>query len=199
MQEHEQLTGEQPGNGTPEVTITQRPLDAGLEFDDDFSEDLLDDGDDEDTSEWTTTALDDFEDDDEDEDDYADERFDNLIDLAGQAGAVMAAPPSETDERLRRLEAAAAELAAAEVTREGRRIRRKVTAATTGAGAAGFIPILLQMVDVLALDPTVAATVTASASLIGAFAAGWFTPERQPPLPNSTAQQLLGLAAQPPR
>ena len=40
--------------------------------------------------------------------------------------------------------------------------------------------------------------VAAGASLIGAFAAGWLTPERQPPLPNSTAQQLLGLA-EPPR
>jgi hypothetical protein len=195
MPEHEQLTGDQPGNGAPEITVTQRP--PVTEFDDDFAEDLLDDGADEaDTSAWTAPALDDDYDD-EDDDDYEDERFENLIDFAGQAGAVLAAPPSETDERLRRLEAAAAELAAAEVTREGRRVRRKVTAATTGAGAAGFIPILLQMVDVLALDPTIAATVAASASLIGAFAAGWFTPERQPPLPNSTAQELLRLSPPP--
>jgi hypothetical protein len=198
MQEHEQVTGEQPGNGAPEITITQRPPDAGLEFDDDFAEDLLDDGE-EDTSEWTATALDDYEDEDEDEvDDYEDDRFANLIDIAGQAGAVLSAPPSETDERLRRLEAAAAELAAAEVNREGKRVRRKVTAATAGAGAAGFIPIVLQLTDALALDPTIAATVAACASLVGAFAAGWFTPERQPPLPNSTAQELLTLA-KPPR
>jgi hypothetical protein len=192
MPEHEQLAGEQPGNGAPEITITQRP--PATEFDDDFAEELLDDGaGEEDTSNWTAALDDGYEDDVE----YEDERFENLIDFAGQAGAVLSAPPSETDERLRRLEAAAAELAAAEVTREGRRVRRKVTAATTGAGAAGFIPILLQMVDVLALDPTIAATVAASASLIGAFAAGWFTPERQPPLPNSTAQELLRLSPPP--
>ncbi|HEX6023706.1 MAG TPA: hypothetical protein VFZ00_17060, partial [Solirubrobacter sp.] len=99
----------------------------------------------------------------------------------------------ETEERLRRLEAAAAELAAAEVIREGRRVRRKVAASTTGAGAAGFIPIVLQMADVLALDPTIAATVAACASLVGAFAAGWITPERQPPLATPTAQDLLRL------
>jgi hypothetical protein len=190
MQEHEQPTGEQTPNGGPEITVTQRPPGAGLDFDDDFAEDLLDDGDgDEDTSEWTATALDGYEDDEADEDD--EDRFENLIELAGQAGAVLSAPPSETDERLRRLEAAAAELAAAEVNREGRRVRRKVTAAPTGAGAAGFIPILLQLVDAYSLDPTIGMAVAAIASLAGAFAGGWLTPERTPPLPQAAAHDLL--------
>ena len=73
-------------------------------------------------------------------------------------------------------------------------MRRKVTASTTGAGAAGFIPILLQMTDVYSLRREVAMAVAAGASLLGAFTAGWLTPERQPPLPNSIAQQLLGIA-----
>ena len=145
---------------------------------------------------------DDGEDDDEgafdDIDGVGDPAFDALIGIAGQAGALMSAPSSETDERLRRLETAARELAAAEVTRESRKVRRKVTASTTGAGAAGFIPILLQMTDVYSLKPEVAMAVAAGASLLGAFAAGWLTPERQPPLPNAIAQQLLGIA-EPPR
>jgi hypothetical protein len=72
-------------------------------------------------------------------------------------------------------------------------VKRKVTAATTGAGAAGFIPILLEMTDAYSLDPTVGMAVAAIASLIGAFAGGWLTPERTPPLPNATAQDLLKL------
>jgi hypothetical protein len=190
---------------TPEITVTQLPPDAGLDLLVDDSEDLLE--------EWSVPEaedelldVDDEEEDDEDEDDdeaafddiEGDPSFDALIGIAGQAGALMSAPSSETDERLRRLEAAARELAAAEVTRESRKVRRKVTASTTGAGAAGFIPILLQMTDVYSLKPEVAMAVAAGASLIGAFAAGWLTPERQPPLPNATAQQLLGLA-EPPR
>ncbi len=191
---------------TPEITVTQLPPDAGLDLLTDDSEDLLE--------EWSVPEaedeqldVDDEEDDDDEDDDEAtfddidgvgDPAFDALIGIAGQAGALMSAPSSETDERLRRLEAAARELAAAEVTRESRKVRRKVTASTTGAGAAGFIPILLQMTDVYSLKPEVAMAVAAGASLLGAFAAGWLTPERQPPLPNSIAQQLLGIA-EPPR
>ena len=195
MPEHEQ---------TPEITVTQLPPDAGLDLLVDDSEDLLE--------EWSVPEAEDEQldvdeeeaDDDEDDDEAAfddiegDPSFDALIGIAGQAGALMSAPSSETDERLRRLEAAARELAAAEVTRESRKVRRKVTASTTGAGAAGFIPILLQMTDVYSLKPEVAMAVAAGASLLGAFAAGWLTPERQPPLPNSIAQQLLGIA-EPPR
>ena len=215
MQEHEQTAGEQPGNGTPEnAIVTQLPPDAGLDLLLDDSEDLLED-DAYDTTQWSVAEPDDEqlsldddeeeEDDDEDDDEDAyddidgvgDPSFDALIGIAGQAGALMSAPSSETDERLRRLEAAARELAAAEVTRESRKVRRKVTASTTGAGAAGFIPILLQMTDVYSLKPEIAMAVAAGASLLGAFAAGWLTPERQPPLPNETAQQLLMLSGPP--
>ena len=198
MPEHEQ---------TPEITVTQLAPDAALDLLVDDSDDLLEDGT-YDTTEWSVPEVDDEqlavedeeEDDDSDDDEDAfddiagDPTFDALIGIAGQAGALMSAPSSETDERLRRLESAARELAAAEVTRESRKVRRKVTASTTGAGAAGFIPILLQMTDVYSLKPEIAMAVAAGASLLGAFAAGWLTPERQPPLPNSTAQELLMLA-----
>ncbi len=217
MQEHEQTAGEQPGNGTPEnVTVTQFPPDAGLDLLLDDSEDLLED-DAYDATQWSVAQPDDeqlaLDDDEEEEDDEEDDdedayddidgvgdpSFDALIGIAGQAGALMSAPSSETDERLRRLEAAARELAAAEVTRESRKVRRKVTASTTGAGAAGFIPLLLQMTDVYSLKPEIAMAVAAGASLLGAFAAGWLTPERQPPLPDATAQQLLLLSRESPR
>ena len=121
---------------TPEITVTQLPPDAGLDLLTDDSEDLLE--------EWSVPEaedeqldVDDEEDDDDEDDDedafddidgVGDPAFDALIGIAGQAGALMSAPSSETDERLRRLEAAARELAAAEVTRESRKVRRKVTA-----------------------------------------------------------------------
>ena len=204
----------QENEKTPEITVSQLPPDAGLDLLVDDSEDLLDDGT-YDTTQWSVPeavdeqlALDDEDEEDDDEGDdedayddidglIGDPAFDALVGIAGQAGALMSAPSSETDERLRRLEAAARELAAAEVTRESRKVRRKVTASTTGAGAAGFIPILLQMTDVYSLKPEIAMAVAAGASLLGAFAAGWLTPERQPPLPNATAQELLMLSGPP--
>jgi hypothetical protein len=109
------------------------------------------------------------------------------------APAAAATAPTAADERLRRLEAAAAALAAAEVTRESKRVRRKVSAATTGAGAIGFIPILLQLVGALDLSPEMAATVSTVAASVGAFAVGFITPERQPPLPDPDAHALLAL------
>ena len=199
---------------TPEITVTQLPPDAGLDLLVDDSDDLLEDGAYA-TTDWTVPEIDDeqlaLDDEDEEDDDEGDDEdayddiegligdpaFDALVGIAGQAGALMSAPSSETDERLRRLEAAARELAAAEVNRESRKVRRKVTASTTGAGAAGFIPILLQMTDVYSLKPEVAMAVAAGASLLGAFAAGWLTPERQPPLPNAIAQELLTLSGPP--
>jgi len=95
--------------------------------------------------------------------------------------------------RVARLEAAARELAAAEVTREQRRVQRKVGAATTGAGAVGFLPILLQLAGAIDLPPELAATASTLAAIVGAFAAGWVTPEREPPLPPSSAHALLDL------
>jgi hypothetical protein len=104
--------------------------------------------------------------------------------------------PDATDARLAKLEAAARELAAAELTRESRRLKRKVAAATTGAGATGFIPVLLQLLGVYNLDPEIAAALSTVASLIGAFAAGWITPERTPPLPAASAHALLDLGGE---
>ena len=63
MQEHEQTAGVQPGNGTPEVTVTQLPPDAGLDLRFDDSEDLLEDDDTMtaayDTTDWTVPEADD--------------------------------------------------------------------------------------------------------------------------------------------
>jgi hypothetical protein len=99
----------------------------------------------------------------------------------------------DLEARIAQLEAAARELAAAEITREGRRMRRKVGAATTGAGAIGFLPILLQLAGAIDLPPALAATASTVAAIVGAFAAGWATPEREPPLPPSSAHALLDL------
>jgi len=112
-------------------------------------------------------------------------------DLLGAAGPA-ALPATLPEERLARLEAAARALTQAELGREQGRVRRKVTAATTGAGAIGFIPILLQLVDVLHLKPELAATASTVAAILGAFAAGWVTPEREPVVAGTpAAQQLL--------
>ena len=99
----------------------------------------------------------------------------------------------DLEARLAKLEAAARELAAAEITREGRRVRRKVSAATTGAGAIGFLPILLQLAGAIDLPPALAATASTLAAIVGAFTAGWATPEREPPLPPTSAHALLDL------
>jgi hypothetical protein len=68
---------------------------------------------------------------------------------------------------------------------EAARVKRKVVASTTGAGAAGFIPLLLQLVDALSLSPQVAATVTAAVAALGALVAGYLTPDRPPVLPGA--------------
>ena len=80
---------------------------------------------------------------------------------------------------------------------EAARVRRKVVASTTGAGAAGFIPLLLQLVDALRLSPQVAATVTTAVAALGALVAGYFTPDRAPvlpPSPHSVAAPALDVA-----
>jgi len=159
----------QPTNPVENATITQAgSFDALLD-----PEDLLD----------APLFQDEFIDDDDDDDIVA-------------APPVLAPAPAMSDDtaaRLAKLEAAARELAAAEMTREGRRTKRKVVAATTGAGATGFLPLLLQLLGVYDLDPAIAATLSTVASLIGAFAAGWVTPERTPPLPDASAHSLLGI------
>jgi hypothetical protein len=128
-------------------------------------------------------------DDDDDDDDF-------LVDEASFAGPVAEVGelgPDSIEERVARLETAAQTLAAAEVTREGRKVRRKVIAGTTGATTVGFVPILLELVGAINLDPELAATAATVAAAIGSLAAGYFTPERTPPLPDPDAQALLDL------
>jgi hypothetical protein len=100
-----------------------------------------------------------------------------------------AAAGDDVSERLVRLEQAAQALVAAQVDRDGRRVHRKVSAASIGAFAAAAIPVLLDLVGALNLSPEVTSTITAGAALIGAFAAGWATPERQPSVPPEILTQ----------
>jgi hypothetical protein len=64
-------------------------------------------------------------------------------------------------------------------------VRRKVTAATGGAGIVGLVPIVLQLAGALDVSPEVASTVAAVAAALGALAAGWATPERAAPLSSA--------------
>jgi hypothetical protein len=98
-----------------------------------------------------------------------DDDFDGLdVDIA----------PHPEDPRVAELEAKVDTLAGAAVAGEQRRVRRKVKAATGGAGLVGFIPIALQLLGALELDPEVASAIAASAAAVGALIAGWATPER---------------------
>jgi hypothetical protein len=140
----------------------------------------------------------DVEDADEDDEVIDDDDDDDVLLLdeavfAGPVAEVGEVGTSSIDERVARLEAAAQSLAAAEVTREGRKVRRKVIAGTTGASTVGFVPILLELVGAINLDPELAATAATVAAAIGSLAAGYFTPERKPPLPDPDAQALLDL------
>src|SRR3954451_14002417 len=186
------------------ATVTQAGSFEDLLDDGDFSEDLLDDGD---LAEDLLDAGDVIEDDDDtvldfplpelEHDDFEDLDDDDDDDIvAGGEPIAVSGDDNATAPRVPKLETAARERAAAEVTREGRRVKRKVAAATTGAGATGFIPLLLQMLGVYDLDPAIAATLSTVASLIGAFAAGWVTPERTPPLPVASAHSLLELGGE---
>ena len=105
------------------------------------------------------------------------------------AGAFVARDDAELQQleaRLEHLERVQREVVRTAREREAARVRRKVVASTTGAGAAGFIPILLQLVDALHLSPELAATVSAAVAAIGALVAGYLTPERAPVLPPAT-------------
>jgi hypothetical protein len=94
-------------------------------------------------------------------------------------------PPADDAlaERLARLEQATQALVAAQTDRDGRRVHRKVSAASIGAFVAAAIPVLLDLVGALNLSPEVTSTISAGAALVGAFAAGWATPERRPSIP----------------
>jgi hypothetical protein len=142
--------------------------------------------------------IDELEDEDEEDDVIDDEDDDDddflLVDAAPVTGPVAEVGESSAlEQRIARLEEAAQTLAAAEVTREGRKLRRKVAAGTTGASTVGFVPILLELLGVTNLDPELAATFATVAAAIGSLAAGYFVPERKPPLPNAEAQALLDL------
>jgi hypothetical protein len=102
-----------------------------------------------------------------------------------------ALPASMPEERLARLEEAARVLTQAEQAREQKRVKRKVKAATTGAGAAGFVPILLDLIGALHLSPELAATAAAGASVLGSLLAGYLTPERAQPVTTTPAAQDL--------
>lgn len=116
-------------------------------------------------------------------------------DLLGADAVLEAAmttlPASMPEERLTRLEEAARALTQAEQTREQKRVHRKVKAATTGAGAAGFVPILLGLIGALNLSPELAATAAAGASVLGSLLAGYLTPERAQPVTSTPAAQDL--------
>jgi hypothetical protein len=99
--------------------------------------------------------------------------------------------PAEMEARVRRLEDAARALAVAEVARDRKRVRRKVSAATTGAGAIGAIPALLQLAGAFDLDPAIVAAGSTVLAAIGAFVAGWVTPERKPSLPATVTLDTL--------
>jgi hypothetical protein len=100
---------------------------------------------------------------------------DDDLDLGGEQD-VQAAPA-----RVDQLEAAVHRLAAQQVAHEQQRLRRKVTAATAGAGLTSFIPIGLQLMGALNVTAEVASAVAAAAGTLGALLAGYLTPERQAP------------------
>jgi hypothetical protein len=171
-------------NGSAEALLEEPPLDV----EDDLEEDLGDDD---------AVALDEV-DEDLDLDHVSPVAFDD-DDFATVSGdAAPAARPADspvTDAelvaRIKRLEEAAQALADAELSRDGRRVKRKVKAATGGAGIAALIPFVLQIAGAYDLSPALVSGITAAVALVGAFAAGWTTPERKPSLPSSAVQSLL--------
>jgi hypothetical protein len=159
------------GNGLPELSVDE---DADEEEDDDEGDDLVP----------ADVGL--FVEDDE-------IVMGDFDDAAVGVGVGVGVATTSLERRVAELEAAARTLAQAEVEREGARVKRKVTAATTGAGAIGLLPALLQLVGAIDLPPSLAATASAAAAIIGAFGAGWVTPERTPPLPDASAHAVLRL------
>jgi hypothetical protein len=103
-------------------------------------------------------------------------------------GDVPPVEPAADSDRVQQLESAVKQLAGQQQARDQQRLRRKVTAATGGAGAVGFVPIALQLMGVLHVTGGVASTVAAVAAAAGALLAGYVTPGRQAPL---TPNELL--------
>ena len=129
---------------------------------------------------------------DEDEEDLGDDLdLDDDEDVVVDSGVVLDHAfelPEADDDRVTKLEGAVKDLAGDAVAREQKRVRRKVTAATGGAGAIGCLPILLQLSGALDMDPEVASTVAAAAAALGALVVGYLTPERATPI---TPEELL--------
>jgi hypothetical protein len=123
--------------------------------------------------------LDAFFGEDEDEEDLGDDDLD--LEFEAAPIALDHAFEVQEPERVAQLETAVKTLAAQQAKHESKRVRRKVTAATGGAGAVGFLPILLQLAGAIDVSPEVASTVAAVAAALGALAAGWATPERAAP------------------
>jgi len=125
---------------------------------------------------------------DEDEEDLGDDDLDLGDEFEAppvaldHAFEVPTAAAQQEPERVAQLETAVKALAGQSADRESRRVRRKVTAATGGAGIVGLIPIVLQLAGALEVSPEVASTVAAVAAALGALAAGWATPERPKPI-----------------
>jgi hypothetical protein len=115
---------------------------------------------------------------------------------ANGAAPAPAVSDAELVARIQRLEQAAQALADAEVSRDGRRVKRKVKAATGGAGIAALIPFVLQIAGAYDLSPELVSGITAAVALVGAFTAGWSTPERKPSLPASAVNSLVNGVSQ---
>lgn len=171
-------------NGNADVLLEEPKLEVEDDLDDDIELDDEDLGDD------AAVALDD---DDLDLDHVSPAAFgdDEPVPAAPPASRAAASPDAELAARIARLEEAAQALADAELARDGRRVKRKVKAATGGAGLAALIPFVLQIAGAYDLSPELVSGITAAVALIGAFTAGWSTPERKPSLPASAVQSLL--------
>ena len=98
-----------------------------------------------------------------------------------------AAPATDQERRLAQLEQLADALIEAENTREGQKIKRKVTASATGAAGAGLVPVVLMLTGAFNLDPELAATLSAGVAALASFVAGYMTPERKPALDQRVA------------
>jgi len=168
-----------PEPPAPEFLAEAGTADIGMP-DEDAADELV--GDDMDAAEWAAldTAL--------PTEDDAMLDVPDTFDAAPAPDAFAAAGHDDSEwedleARLARLEATQQQIVTAAREHEAARLRRKVAASTTGAGAAGFIPLLLQLVNALSLSPEVAATVTSAAAALGALVAGYLTPDRAPVLP----------------
>jgi hypothetical protein len=167
-----------PAPPAPEFLADAGTADIGMP-DEDATDELV--GDDMDAAEWAglDAAL-------QTEDHVmlaAPETFRAAVPETFDADGIDESELDEVEARLARLEAIQQQVVAAARAHEAARLRRKVAASTTGAGAAGFIPLLLQLVDALSLSPEVAATVTSGFAAVGALVAGYLTPDRAPVLP----------------